>query len=133
MQSRNGSDLTPAFPDLAAAARDLPEAMVLGGECVVVSDSRLDFSALQARARRRGVGARAAAVEHPAHLVVFDVLELAGRSLLAEPYRSRRETLVGLFEHGVLADRFSLCPATTDRDTALAWLDPAWGGSVSKE
>ncbi|MEU3558257.1 ATP-dependent DNA ligase [Streptomyces fragilis] len=127
LQSRNGSDLTPAFPDLAAAARALPGVTVLDGECVVASGGRLDFSALQSRARRRGAGARTAAVEHPAHLVVFDILELAGRSLLSEPYHSRRDTLVSLFERGVLAGRFSLCPATTDRDTALAWLAPAWG------
>ncbi|NYV73166.1 ATP-dependent DNA ligase, partial [Streptomyces sp. UH6] len=34
LQSRNGADLTGSFPDLAAAARTLPEQLVLDGELV---------------------------------------------------------------------------------------------------
>ncbi|MFD1272407.1 hypothetical protein ACFQ51_12690 [Streptomyces kaempferi] len=32
-----------------------------------------------------------------------------------------------LFARDVLGGPFTLCPATGDRATALAWLDPAWG------
>ncbi|MFF1407524.1 hypothetical protein [Streptomyces sp. NPDC058294] len=56
---------------------------------VVVHDGRLHFGALQGRARRRGRGAAAAAVQRPAHLIVFDVLEASGVALLDRP-RERR-------------------------------------------
>jgi ATP-dependent DNA ligase len=126
LQSRNGADLTPAFPDLAAAALALDRPLVLDGELVVVHDGRLHFGALQTRARRRGRGAAQAAAEQPAYLIVFDVLE-TDAELLDRPYRERRRILEGLFADGVLVPPFTLCPATTDRAVGENWLDPAWG------
>ncbi|MFG3205311.1 ATP-dependent DNA ligase [Streptomyces sp. NPDC048192] len=129
LQSRNGADLTPAFPDLAAAALALGQPLVLDGELVVVHDGRLHFGALQTRARRRGRGAAQAAAEQPAHLIVFDVLEVGGNTLLDRPYRERRAILEGLFADGVLIPPFTLCPATADRTVGEDWLDPAWGAA----
>ncbi|MER6160340.1 hypothetical protein ABT147_33110 [Streptomyces sp. NPDC001868] len=43
IQSRRGSDLTPAFPDIAAAASGLGKPLVLDGELVVPHGGRLDF------------------------------------------------------------------------------------------
>lgn len=128
LQSRNGSGLAPAFPEIAAAGARLPE-LVLDGELVVVRDGRLDFMELQNRARRRGRGARQAALTRPAHLIVFDLLDTADGPLLDEPYRVRRMLLETLFADGVLDVPFVLCPATTDRATAENWLDPAWGAA----
>lgn len=128
LQSRNGADLTGAFPEIAAAGRALPP-LVLDGELVVAHEGRLDFGELQARARRRGPGARQAARSRPAHLIVFDVLETADGPLLDEPYSARRLVLEELFAAGILAEPFVLCPATTDRATAEEWLDPAWGAA----
>ncbi|MFE3169224.1 ATP-dependent DNA ligase [Streptomyces sp. NPDC059224] len=127
LQSRNGADLTPAFPEISAAASALGEGLVLDAELVVPYEGRLHFGRLQQRARRRGRGAAAAAMEHPAYLIVFDVLEAAGVELLEQPYRERRARLEGLFARAVLDGLFTLCPATTDRATMLDWLDPAWG------
>lgn len=127
LQSRNGADLTPAFPEIAAAASALGEGLVLDGELVVPYEGRLHFGQLQHRARRRGHGAASAAIEHPAYLIVFDALEAAGVELLDQPYRERRATLEDLFARDVLGGPFTLCPATGDRATALDWLDPAWG------
>ncbi|MFE6523738.1 hypothetical protein [Streptomyces sp. NPDC057794] len=127
LQSRQGADLTGAFPDIAAAASALREALVLDGELVVPHEGRLHFGELQRRARRRGRGAVEAAAERPAYLIVFDVLEQGDTELLARPYRERRTILEGLFAREVLAAPFALCPATSDRATALDWLDPAWG------
>ncbi|MEU0054603.1 hypothetical protein [Streptomyces sp. NPDC006309] len=110
----------------AAPALDRPD---LDGELVVVHDGRLHFGALQGRGRRRGRGAAAAAVQRPAHLIVFDVLEASGVALLDRPYRERRSLLEGFFADGVLVAPFSLCPATTDRAVAEDWLDPAWGAA----
>ncbi|MFJ1559944.1 ATP-dependent DNA ligase [Streptomyces mirabilis] len=70
VQSRRGNDLTPAFPDIAAAALRLGESLVLDGEFVVLHSGRLDFAALQSRARRRGPGAARAAEHLPTYLIV---------------------------------------------------------------
>ncbi|PWI15979.1 ATP-dependent DNA ligase [Streptomyces sp. Act143] len=129
LHSRNGADLTPAFPEIAAAASALEEDLVLDGELVVPHEGRLHFGQLQNRARRRGRGAVAAAAEHPAYLIVFDVLEADGVELLDRPYRERRARLEDLFAREVLGGPFTLCPATTDRATMLDWLDPAWGAA----
>ncbi|MER7053514.1 ATP-dependent DNA ligase [Streptomyces sp. NPDC000351] len=129
LQSRNGAQLDEAFPEIAAAGRGLPSPLVLDGELVVAKDGRLDFGELQARARRRGPGARQAAKSRPAHMILFDVLETADGPLLDEPYSARRLALEELFTDGVLAVPFVLCPATTDRATAEDWLDPAWGAA----
>ncbi|MET7379901.1 hypothetical protein ABZT08_13965 [Streptomyces sp. NPDC005526] len=95
---------------------------------MVAHQGQLDFGALQARARRRGRSAVQAAINQPAHLIVFDVLE-TDHELLARPYRERRHHLEDLFADGVLVPPLTLCPATTDRAVAQDWLDPAWGAA----
>ncbi|MER7496364.1 ATP-dependent DNA ligase [Streptomyces pharetrae] len=127
VQSRQGADLTPAFPDIAAAAAGLD--LVLDGELVVPAHGRLDFGELQRRVRRRGRSAAEAAADFPAYLIVFDVLEADGTELLARPYRHRRAVLEERFARGDLTAPFTLCPNTLDRATALEWLDPAWGAA----
>ncbi|WP_335756172.1 ATP-dependent DNA ligase [Streptomyces alboflavus] len=125
LQSRRGGDLRPAFPDIALAAAELDDVVL--DELVVPVGGRLDFSALQSRARRRGRGAVVAAAEHPAHLIVFDVLEAGGVSLIRQPYSDRRARLEQFFARGVLAAPFALCPATSDEAQAREWLAPDWG------
>ncbi|MFD7303722.1 ATP-dependent DNA ligase [Streptomyces pharetrae] len=127
VQSRQGADLTPAFPDIAAAGAGLD--LVLDGELVVPARGRLDFGELQRRARRRGRSAAQAAAEAPAYLIVFDVLEADGTELLARPYRHRRAVLEERFARGDLTAPFTLCPNTLDRAMAQEWLDPAWGAA----
>ncbi|MFI9149499.1 ATP-dependent DNA ligase [Streptomyces sp. NPDC053367] len=127
VQSRQGADLTSAFPDIAAAAAGLD--LVLDGELVVPAHGRLDFGELQRRARRRGRSAVQAAVEFPAYLIVFDILEADGVELLARPYRHRRAVLEERFARGDLTAPFTLCPHTTDRAVGQEWLDPAWGAA----
>lgn len=125
VQSRRGADLTPAFPDIAAASSGLN--LVLDGELVVPAHGRLDFGQLQQRAHRRGRSAAQAATEFPAYLIVFDILEADGEELLRRPYQYRRAVLEERFARRDLTAPFTLCPATTDRATAQKWLDPAWG------
>ncbi|EGX60654.1 putative ATP-dependent DNA ligase [Streptomyces zinciresistens K42] len=128
VQSRRGADLTASFPDIAeAAAAVAAEDLVLDGELVVPHEGRLDFIELQHRARRRGRKAIQAASEKPAHLIVFDVLQIAGAELLELPYSRRRGHLEDLFARHTLKAPFTLCPATTDRRQAQDWLDPSWG------
>jgi bifunctional non-homologous end joining protein LigD len=98
-QSRNDLDVTASFPELA----DLGEFLglttcVLDGEIVALgADGRPNFARLQ---RRMHVAnpreARRRAGLDPVSFVAFDVLYLHGRSLLAEPYDSRRADLESL-------------------------------------
>ncbi|MEU5417879.1 ATP-dependent DNA ligase [Streptomyces sp. NPDC020667] len=128
LQSRRGADLTAAFPEFVEAAADIDEDLVVDGELVVFHGGRLDFAALQQRARRRGRGAVAAARTVPALLVLFDLLEAPGGEVLfSRPYRERWARLEALFSSGVLRSPWTLTASTDDRATAQEWLDPAWG------
>ncbi len=95
--SRNGVDLTPAFPELADLADSLDvDAAVLDGEIVVLgSGGRPDFGLLQTRLGLTGekdvARARKAA---PVHLMLFDALAIGDRVLVEEPYRERRAALL---------------------------------------
>ncbi|MGY4963642.1 ATP-dependent DNA ligase [Streptomyces sp. 900105245] len=129
VQSRRGADLGPAFPELLAAAAAVGVEAVFDAELVVWGAGGLDFPALQQRARRRGAAARQAALEQPAHLIVFDMLELSGAVLLDEPLRRRRAALEDLFSGRRLTAPWALCPQTSDREVALGWLDPVWGAA----
>ncbi|MFD4740184.1 hypothetical protein ACFWB2_36255 [Streptomyces virginiae] len=72
LQSRRGTDLTPAFPEIAEAAAVLGDTTVLDGEVVIYHSGRLAFAALQQRLHRTSrTGARLAAAK-PAHFVAFD-------------------------------------------------------------
>jgi bifunctional non-homologous end joining protein LigD len=75
--TRNGNDLTAAFPDIAEAVGACRTARVLiDGEVVVHDDAgKPSFQRLQKRARlRREPDVRRAALELPATLYVFDLL-----------------------------------------------------------
>ncbi|MEU4506786.1 ATP-dependent DNA ligase [Streptomyces sp. NPDC024089] len=122
LQSRRGSLIQGRFPDLVAAAGQLPPGLVLDGELVVWSGDRLSFEALQRRAASGERTAAQLAAAAPAHYIAFDVLQTDGRELLTEPYEHRRAVLEGLFaEHGLMPP-WTLCPMTTDPAVAQEWL-----------
>ncbi|MFE0058756.1 ATP-dependent DNA ligase [Streptomyces sp. NPDC059003] len=127
LQSRGGANLTPSFPDLAAAARDVHEDLVVDGELVVFAGGRLDFAALQQRARRTRRGAAEAARSTPAHIVAFDLLEADGEAWLTRPYGERWARLEAAFTSGALRPPWTLVSCTREREVAEAWLDPAYG------
>ncbi|MGW0087262.1 ATP-dependent DNA ligase [Streptomyces sp. NPDC003393] len=131
IQSRNGADLTDAFPDIAQAADAFGEDLVLDGELVVPFHGRLDFAELQARARRRGRIAVAVAAARPAFLITFDVLEAAGTELLHRPYRERRE----LLERQKPAESFSWKDSSDHAERVLPLgvmcVDSSYSGDLS--
>jgi ATP-dependent DNA ligase len=77
--SRNVKDLSPGFPELIQAGKALPSSTILDGE-IVIADERgcSDFGALQARLGVAKRDAAQVAREHPAVLLCFDMLALAG-------------------------------------------------------
>jgi ATP-dependent DNA ligase len=122
IQSRRGSMIQARFPDLAAAAKALPDGWVLDGEVVVWAGEELSFSSLQRRASAGGRTAARLAEALPAHFIAFDVLQADGVELLRRPYAERRATLEELFTgHGLTAP-WTLCPETHDLATAREWL-----------
>ncbi|WP_058043840.1 ATP-dependent DNA ligase [Streptomyces roseifaciens] len=129
IQSRRGADLGSAFPEIAWAASALGVEAVMDSELVVWNEGRLDFTALQHRARQRGPTAVRAARQQPAHLIVFDLLELSGTVLLDQPLHERRAALEDLFATHRLSAPWALCPQTADIETARTWLSPAWGAA----
>ncbi len=97
--SRNGNDVTAAYPELRALNRALgSHAAILDGEIVAFDDSgRPSFEALQPRMHLRGGAAvRRYAQETPVSYLVFDLLWLDGHSLIGLPYTERRERLAAL-------------------------------------
>ncbi|MFD8882110.1 ATP-dependent DNA ligase [Streptomyces erythrochromogenes] len=129
LQSRRGADLGPAFPEITRAAAALGVEAVVDAELVVWHNGRLDFTALQHRARLRGARAEHAAREQPAHLITFDLLEVSGTVLMDQPLHQRRSALENLFASLGLAAPWALCPQTADAATARTWLDPEWGAA----
>ena len=58
--------------------------------------------------------------------MAFDLLELAGKSLVDEPLSKRRQALEALFAKNEVPG-LHLSPVTTDRDVALGWLHHSGG------
>jgi ATP-dependent DNA ligase len=119
IRSRTGTDLVPAFPDIATAVRQqLPPGTLVDGELVVWDGARLDFSQLLRRLAGPG-RAPALARARPASLILFDLLQLRGSDLAAEPLRTRRRRLESLIAD--LAPPLQVTPATRDREVAAQW------------
>jgi ATP-dependent DNA ligase len=122
LQSRRGGLIQARFPELVAAAAGLPDGLVLDGELVVWAGEGMSFEALQRRAAAGHLSAPLLAQELPAHLIVFDVLQVDGRELLHAPYAERRARLEQLFADHDLHAPWALCPETDDPATAQEWL-----------
>ncbi len=97
--SRNGNDVTGAYPELRALDRALgSHAAILDGEIVAFDETgHPSFEALQPRMHVRGEAAvRRLAHATPVTYVLFDLLWLDGHSLMDLPYIERQERLRGL-------------------------------------
>src|SRR4051812_41022653 len=93
LRSRNGHDLSSAFPELVpeAGRRLGRRAAVLDAEIVCLSaDGRPNFGAV--RARMHSSKARDGA-QRRSRLVIFDVLHVGEHSTRSLPYRTRRSVL----------------------------------------
>ncbi|GJF27159.1 ATP-dependent DNA ligase [Streptomyces sp. HO565] len=94
LRARSGQDITAAYPELGPLATALGSTpAVLDGEVLALDEQgRADFQLLQSRMGLAHAPGRAAhrAARVPVHLVLFDALHLASRSLLRLPYTRRR-------------------------------------------
>ena len=98
--SRNGNDVTTAWPDLLWGADDgeRPLDLLVDGEVIALNERGLpDFRVLQDRMHvRNGRTAARLAESLPATYMVFDLLRLDGEDLTGLPLAERRERLAGL-------------------------------------
>lgn len=128
--SRNGTDLTRFFPDLAPVLSSrMPPELVADGELVVwdPQTGRLDFDALQARATA-GNRLRSVASRRPAQFVAFDALAADGVDLRSQPLQERRTVLE---QHmSGLGSPLVLCQQTVDPVTAREWLRTLTAGGI---
>ncbi len=94
--SRGEELVTDKYPEIAQAALTLPDGTVLDGEILAMrGEEVLPFGILQKRIGRKALG-KAILSEAPAALMVYDLLELGGRDLRAEPMSERRAALENL-------------------------------------
>jgi DNA ligase-1 len=95
--SRGEELVTERFPELEAAARFLPDEIVLDGEILPWMDGRpLPFAQLQRRIGRLRLGPKILG-DVPVVLMAYDVLEHSGRDIREMPLverRARLETIV---------------------------------------
>ena len=91
--SRNLENMTEAFPELVAAARELPvESVILDGEAIAYSpqsEEYLPFQLTMGRRRKQGVEEFAQSV--PLRVFVFDVMFRDGADLTQLRYEKRLE------------------------------------------
>jgi ATP-dependent DNA ligase len=133
LDSRGAKPLTRYFPELVAEfARQLSVSCVLDGEIVVrqgvAGGERLDWEALSQRIHPAESRIARLAAETPAAFVAFDLLYVDGRSLLAEPFESRRAALESLFAS--LEAPLHLTQVTRDAALARHWLDEFEGAGL---
>ncbi|KUL24674.1 ATP-dependent DNA ligase [Streptomyces regalis] len=97
LRARSGEDITAAYPELRPLGGALGTTRaVLDGEILALDEQgRADFQLLQSRMGLAHAPTRAArmAAQTPVHLVLFDVMHLADRSLVTLPYTRRRGRL----------------------------------------
>jgi ATP-dependent DNA ligase len=133
LDSRGAKPLTRYFPELVAEfARQLSVSCVLDGEIVVrqgvAGGERLDWEALSQRIHPAESRIARLAAETPAAFVAFDLLYVDGRSLLAEPFETRRAALEELFAS--LEAPLHLTQVTRDAALARHWLDEFEGAGL---
>ena len=105
--SRGEELVTERFPELVALAQSLPDGTVLDGEIIVWADSSggggdggsrvaggapAAFSVLQQRIGRKTLGKKILQ-DAPVTFMAYDLLEIAGRDIRAQPQHARRQQL----------------------------------------
>lgn len=130
LTSRNGNDVSAAYPELAPIA-DLYADALLDAEIVAFDGGRPSFSALAERMHVRSPKkALTLSQTRPVTLMVFDLLRLFGSDLTGQPWRARRELLERL---DLDTARWQTPPTYDDGQELLdATADQGLEGVVSK-
>ncbi len=101
--SRDLKDVTAQFPEIARAAKDLKDEVILDGELIAYAEDRkLTFHDLQKRLGRRDQGDLFVSSDITVRYVAFDILWKNGSGLLREPLFKRRQHLESMAMPGLL-------------------------------
>jgi ATP-dependent DNA ligase len=124
LMSKSGKPLGRYFPDIVEAIKAIDaQRFVLDGEIVIPIGKLLSFDELLLRIHPAASRVKTLAAEHPAMLIVFDLLVGdRGASLVKEPLADRRvalEKFAAKYLAGAGAVRLS--PATTAERTVKRW------------
>jgi ATP-dependent DNA ligase len=104
LQSRQLVEITVQFPELASLSR-LPSGTILDGELVALQDGKPSFRHIQQRAllqNRQRIQDSCRCI--PATYMVFDLLYLKGKPLMASSLSLRRDALQTLVEQIALPE-----------------------------
>jgi ATP-dependent DNA ligase len=124
LMSKSGKPLGRYFPDVVAALKELDaKRFVIDGEIVIPVGKQLSFDELLLRIHPAASRVKSLAAEHPAMLIVFDLLvDDKGTSLVKRPLDQRREALEEFAtRHLAGAGAIRLSPATTSERTVHRW------------
>lgn len=133
--SRNGRSLTELFPEignfLLAKKNEFRPFFPLqvDGELVALENPyKANFSAIQTRGRMKSLHKIQAQVEaRPCNYMIFDVLEIAGKSYKQLPYHERKQTLKKIFiEAGLQLDTDSHSQQLLCLVKAYSDFNPLW-------
>ena len=128
LRSKSGQPLGRYFPDVVGSLAALPvRSFVLDGEIVIPVERRLSFEDLQLRLHPAASRVRKLAAEHPAMLVVFDLLvttqDHTATLLVDAPFEERRRALEAFITEQPGHRAIRLSPSIADRGAALQWLE----------
>ena len=104
--SKNKHDLTAQFPEIVTFCQELEDKvsdflpLQLDGELVILNNAyQANFSRIQKRGRlKNSESIKKAALERPASLLAFDLLQLSGKDLTKNPFDKRKESLSAFFD-----------------------------------
>jgi ATP-dependent DNA ligase len=131
LQSKAGKSLTRYFPEVVAAVRNMPpKQFVLDGELAIPAEGGLSFEDLLQRVHPAASRVDKLAREHPAQLIVFDLLtDDQGEPLVDTPLSHRRPMLEAFArKYFSTSDTIRLSPATRRIETARGWLRAVGSG-----
>ena len=127
LSSKSRKPLARYFPEIVDLLRGLnSKRFLLDSELIIPVGDALSFEALQLRRHPAESRVRRLAKETPAELMIFDLLELDGRSFAKLPLSQRREKLEQFFRSNE-TNRLQLSPMTRNRKVALGWLRHSGG------
>ncbi|MDD1718842.1 MAG: non-homologous end-joining DNA ligase [Methanoregulaceae archaeon] len=100
VRTRNDNEVIGKFPELATLS-DLAPGTVLDGEIVTMDRGRPDIQQLFERLQKvRSIDLEYISRQSPVTYVVFDILEVSGKTVIDLPIEERRKILAGAVKEG---------------------------------
>ena len=127
LTSKSGKPLARYFPEVVDMLVQVKaKRFLLDGELIIPVGDALSFDALQLRLHPAESRVGKLSKETPAELMLFDLLELDGKSLAGVPLSERRKQLERFFRDNAVPG-LELSPMTNDRSVAIDWLRRSGG------